>query len=215
MLVKKVMTAPVITIHADTPMHEALNLMQQHHIRRLPVVDAKDHLIGIVTEKDLLHASPSDATSLSVWELNYLLSKITVKEIMKSQVFTVSLDTPVEDAAQMMIENKVSGLPVVREGKVIGMVTETDLFKAFMEFLGARERGVRIVAVVPNIPGRLAQLAKAIFDIGGNIIALVTVPDNDSGKYELTIKVQNVEAKSLSNAVEPYVEKILDLRSSS
>ena len=170
MLVGERMSHPVITVSPNTPMQEAHKLMRDEKIRRLPVVDDRGKLIGIVSEGDLLHASPSDATSLSVWEMNYMLSKVTVKKIMTRDVITARTDTPLEDAARNMVDNKIGGLPVVTDGEVVGIITETDLFKIFLELLGARESGIRLTVLVPHVPGKLAQLTKSIFESGGNLV---------------------------------------------
>ncbi len=140
------MSHPVITIQPEMPVIEALTMMKREHIRRAPVLkDGK--LVGIVSDKDLLNASPSAATTLSVWEVNYLVSKILVKDVMAKTVITVSEDTPIEEAARMMVDSKIGGLPVMRGEAVIGMITETDLFKIFLELLGARHMGVRVTAL--------------------------------------------------------------------
>jgi acetoin utilization protein AcuB len=135
MLVKERMTQPVITALPEMPIQEALNLMREKGIRRLPVVNDRGQLVGIVSDRDLLHASPSDATSLSIWELNYLLSRVTLKQIMTKDVITVSEDASVEEVARMMVDSKVGGVPVVSNGDVVGIITETDLFKALVELL--------------------------------------------------------------------------------
>jgi acetoin utilization protein AcuB len=153
MLVGERMSHPVITIRPDLPIIDALNLMKREKIRRAPVV-RKGVLIGIVSDKDLLNASPSPATSLSIWEMNHLLSKVTVDEIMSKGVLTVTEDTPIEEAARTMVDNKIGGLPVLRDGKIVGIITETDLFKIFLELMGAREFGVRITALVQDEPGQ-------------------------------------------------------------
>jgi len=137
MLIKDRMTRSPITAPPEMPMQEALKLMRERGIRRLPVVDKKGKLVGIVSDRDLLHASPSDATSLSVWELNYLLSKVTLKELMTTPVITVTPETPVQEAARIMAEEKIGGLPVVQAGKVVGIITETDLFRVLLELLPA------------------------------------------------------------------------------
>jgi acetoin utilization protein AcuB len=137
MLIKERMTRSPITAPPEMPIQEALKLMRERGIRRLPVVDKKGKLIGIVSDRDLLHASPSDATSLSVWELNYLLSKVTLKDVMTKNVITVTPETPVQEAARIMAEKKIGGLPVVQAGKVIGIITETDLFRVLLELLPA------------------------------------------------------------------------------
>jgi len=214
MLVGSRMTHPVITIHSDIPIHEALNLLKKEHIRRLPVVDKKGNLLGMVSERDLLHASPSDATSLSIYELNYLLSKITIEHIMSTDVITVEEDTPIEEAARIMADNKIGGLPVVQKNKVVGIITESDLFKLFLELLGAREPGVRLSALVPDRPGELAQLTKAIFDKGGNIISLGTFLGESSDNREIAVKVSGINPETLKKVIEPFIEQIIDIRES-
>ena len=167
MLVGERMSHPVISVRQDMPITDALNMMRREHIRRAPVIkDGK--LIGIVSDKDLLNASPSPATSLSVWEMNYLLSKITVKDVMTKDVLTVTEDTPIEEAARIMADNKIGGLPVVRNDGVVGIITETDLFKIFLELMGARDIGVRVTALVHEERGQLARLTQAIANAGGN-----------------------------------------------
>jgi acetoin utilization protein AcuB len=215
MLVKERMSRPVITIHPDLPMQDALNLMRKEKLRRLPVVNKQGRLIGIVSENDLLHASPSDATSLSVWELNYLLHKTTVAQIMTTNVISISEDTPIEEAARIMSDNKIGGLTVVRENKVVGIITETDLFKIFLEMLGARESGIRLAALVPDKAGELSQLTTAIFNAGGNILALGTFMGESSENREVTIKVSGINPHQLENAINPYVDRIIDIRPTS
>jgi acetoin utilization protein AcuB len=211
MLVGERMSHPVITIPPDMTINEALNLMRQEHIRRAPVVK-EGKLIGIVAEKDLLNASPSPVTSLSIWELNYLLSKITVKEIMTKHVLCVTEDTPIEEAARMMADNKVGGLPVMRDDHIVGIITETDLFKIFLELMGAREKGVRASVLVLDQPGQLARLSQAISNLGGNIIALGTFAGEDPSNRLITFKVSGVEENQLREAITPLVEKLVDIR---
>lgn len=211
MLVGERMSHPVITIPPDMPIIDALNLMKREHIRRTPVVK-NGKLVGIVSDKDLLNASPSPATSLSIWEINYHLSKITVEEIMTREVITVTEDTPIEQAARVMADNKIGGLPVMRGDKVVGIITETDLFKLFLELLGARESGVRVAVLVKDIPGQLAQLTKAIADKGGNIVALGTFAGEDPSTRDITIKIQGLELEEIKALLEPLVEKIVDIR---
>lgn len=215
MLVSARMTHPVITVHANMPIQDALNLMRKEHIRRLPVIDKKGNLVAMVSESDLLHASPSDATSLSIYELNYLLSKITIKHIMTTDVVTVAEDTPIEEAARIMADNKIGGLPVVHNKKVVGIITETDLFKVFLELFGAREPGVRLAALVPDTPDELSQLTKTIFERGGNIIALGTFLGESSENREIVLKVSGLDAETLTKTVKPFIDQIVDVRESS
>jgi acetoin utilization protein AcuB len=195
-------------------MQEAHKLMRDEKIRRLPVVDGRGKLIGIITESDLLHASPSDVSSLSVWEMNYLLSKVLVKDIMTREVITAYIDTPLEDAARNMVDNKIGGLPVVKDGEVVGIITETDLFKVFLELLGARESGVRLTVLVPHVPGKLTQLTKSIFDSGGNLLALGVFLGESSENREITMKVGGVDLGTLEEVVKNHVERIVDIRES-
>ncbi len=213
MLVGERMSHPVITIHKHVPIMDAYELMQNEKIRRLPVVDQKGALVGMVSEREVLNASPSQATSLSMWELNYLMSKVTVDEIMTSDVITVDVDTPLEEAARIMADKKIGGLPVLREGKLVGIVTETDLFKIFLELFGAHEPGIRITVQVPNVPGQLSKLAAAVYEAGGNILALGTSRGEDTGTAEITLKVEGVKLDELRNVLEAHVDKVVDIRS--
>ncbi|HTX91359.1 MAG TPA: CBS and ACT domain-containing protein [Anaerolineales bacterium] len=213
MLVGERMSKPVITVRPETSMPEALDLMRKEHIRRLPVVNKKGELVGIVTEADLLKASPSEATSLSIYEVTYLLSKLTVDRIMTKKVVTITEDTPLEEAARIMADHKFSGLPVVRGKAVVGMITETSLFRIFLELLGARRAGIRLTVSVPDTPGKLADLTRAIHDLGGNIIALGTFMGESPSKGLVTIKVEGVKMDELKKAIRPLVDKIIDIRS--
>jgi len=214
MLVGERMSHPVISVSPKMPMQEAHKLMRDEKIRRLPVVNERGKMIGIITESDLLHASPSDATSLSVWEMNYMLSKVTVEKIMTREVITTQKDTPLEEAARKMVDNRIGGLPVVLDGEVIGIITETDLFKVFLEMLGARESGVRISVLISNIPGTLTKLTKSIFDSGGNLVALGTFMGESTENREITLKVTGVDKAALEAAVKDHVERIVDIRES-
>jgi acetoin utilization protein AcuB len=211
MLVGERMSRPVITISPDMPIVDALNMMKREHIRRAPVVkDGK--MVGIVSDKDLLNASPSPATSLSVWELNYLLSKITVKEVMTKKVLCVDEDIPIEEAARMMADNKIGGLPVMRNDEVVGMITETDLFKILLELMGAREAGVRVTALVPEQRGQLAALSKAIADQGGNFIAFGVFHGESPSNRLVTFKVAGMDEAEVRRLIEPLGVRITDIR---
>jgi acetoin utilization protein AcuB len=211
MLVGERMSHPVISINPDMPIIDALNLMKRERIRRTPVVK-EGKMIGIVSDKDLLNASPSPATSLSVWEMNYLLSKIRVKDVMTKKVLTVTEDTPIEEAARIMADNKIGGLPVMRNDHVVGIITETDLFKIFLELMGAREPGVRGTVLVLDKPGQLARLTEMIANLGGNIIAFGQFTGEDPSNRLVTLKVSGVEEKKLTAELEPLVEKVIDIR---
>ena len=158
MFVRDRMSAPVITVGANTTFPDALQLMQEHQFRRLPVVNQDGVLVGIVSERDLLHASPSPATSLSVWEMNYLLAKLKVSQLMTKEVTSVTPETPIEIAARMLVEHRIGGMPVVDAKRhVVGVITETDIFKAFVDMLGTGQPGLRLMLRVPNGKGVLAR----------------------------------------------------------
>lgn len=212
MLVANRMSHPVITVRPDLPIQEALELMRKEHVRRFPVVDASGELVGIVSEPDLLNASPSDATSLNVWEINYLMSKITVGRVMSKEVVTVDEDTPIETAARIMGDYKIGGLPVLRQGKVVGIITETDLFRTFTELLGARVKGLRLTVQSVDQPGGLAKLTSAISSTGADIVALVTFSGENPSYSTIVIKLTDVDKETLQKAVAPVVVKIDDLR---
>lgn len=212
MLVGERMTRNPVTITQDVGIEDALKTMRDNSVRRLPVLDKKGKLVGIVSDKDLLYASPSPATSLSVHELHYLLSKLTVKEVMSSPVITVTEYTPLEEAARIMVDNKIGGLPVLRNDKVVGIITETDMFKIFLEMLGARKRGVRLSLLVPEAKGVLAELTTEIARLGGNIISLGTFYGEDPSNAKITVKVEDVSQEDLLRALKGIAVEILDAR---
>jgi len=206
------MTRDPVVIHDNTPVDEAMKIMRENKVRRLPILNDKGALVGIVSERDLLYASPSPATSLSIHELHYLVSRIKVSEVMTRDVITVSEDTPLEEAARTMADNKIGGLPVVSNGELVGIITETDLFKIFLELLGAREMGVRLAMLVPDEKGMLAKVTGEITELGGNIVSLGTFLGEDPTNALLTIKVQDVEEKDLVKAMEPLAMEMVDVR---
>jgi acetoin utilization protein AcuB len=211
MLVGTRMTFPVVTVSPDMPINNALDLMKREHIRRTPVVtDGK--LVGIVSDKDLLNASPSPATSLSIWEMNFLLSKVTVKDVMTIDVLTITEDTPIEEAARIMADNKIGGFPVLRGDQVVGVITETDLFKIFLEFMGAREHGVRATLLITEKPGQLATLTKTLTDMGGNFIAFGQFVGTNSSNRLVTFKIAYLTEIQVRDCLTPLVEKVIDIR---
>lgn len=212
MLVNKRMSHPVLTITADVPVQEALAAMRKDKVRRYPVVDKRGKLIGIVTQSDLMNASPSEATTLSVWEVNYLLSKIMVERVMTRDVITICADCTIEEAARIMADNHIGGLPVIDGDKLVGIITETDLFNVFLEMLGARIPGVRLTVEIKNVPGKLHELTGIISDLGGNINGMGHILGESTETHTLMAKVSGVELEALRKAVTPVVEKIVDIR---
>ena len=214
MLIRQAMTKRPVTIPANVPVSTALEFMRQKNVHRLPVLDKRGRMVGIVAESDLLYASPSPATSLSVWEIHGLLAKLTVEKVMTRKVITISPDAPVEEAAQVMVTKHIGGLPVLDGKELVGIVTETDLFKIFIDMLGGRRHGVRVYATVPGKKGTFAKIMQAVFKAGGDIIGLgLREAAEASGKvWEMTIKVKDVPQTKLVAALRPVVNKFQDAR---
>ena len=214
MLVRERMSTQPVTIRADVTITKALQVMRENEVRRLPVLDEEGQLIGIVSEKDLLYASPSPATSLSIYEMHYLLSRLRVTELMTADPVTVAPDTPLEEAARIMADNKIGGLPVMEGDNLVGIITETDIFKVFLEMLGARDRGLRLTLEMPERKGQIARLTTVIAQLGGNILALGHFLCDDPTAREVTIKVEDAPADELEAAINRLGMKALDIRES-
>lgn len=212
MLVKERMSRRPITITPEISIHDALRMMRDEKVRRLPVLDKKGALVGIVLEKDLLYASPSPATSLSVYEVNYLVARIKVEDIMSREVITVEEDCPLEEAARIMVDNNIGGLPVMRGDRLVGMITESDLFKVFLELLGARNPGLRVTIKVPEKQGFLAQLTRALSDQGADIVTLGTFWGDDLTNREIVFKVQGVECTAVEKLLTDLGANVVDVR---
>ena len=213
MLVKDRMTRHPLTIHTGASISETHRYMQEQNIRHLPAVDKSGKMVGLVAEDDLLKAEPSSATSLSVWEIHSLLDRITVKQVMVRDVLTATEDMPIEEAAHLMLEHKIGCLPVMRDDKLVGIITESDLFRTFMELFSARQKGLRITLEVPDREGELAKVAQAIADQGGYIAACGTFMAEDPTKWGLVLKVRNVNRQILTNTLSQIEgQTTLDIR---
>jgi len=213
MFVGERMSRPVISVSPDAPINDVLIMFKKEKIRRAPVMkDGK--LVGIVSEGNLLNASASSATTLSVWEMNYLLSKVTIKRVMSKKVITVDADTPIEEAARIMADNKIGGMPVVSNGRVTGMITETDLFKVFLELMGARQKAIRVTATVDDKRGELARVTKAIATHGGNFISFGVFSGQEANTKVVTFKVEGMKVEEIKSALKDVVKKFWDIRQS-
>ena len=213
MFVGERMSRPVIAVTPEDSINEILAMFRNEHIRRAPVMK-EGKLVGIVSERDLLNASPSSATTLSVWELNYLISKVKVKNVMTKKVITVDADTPIEEAAKIMADKKIGGLPVVSAGKVVGMITETDLFKILLELMGARQKATRVTVTVPDQPGELAKITRAIANNGGDFISFGLFAGPDAHSRVVTFKVQGIKKEKIREVLHDIVLKFWDIRQS-
>ena len=198
MKVKDRMTTEVKVVQLDTSLNEAFRIMKESNIRRLPVQD-KGKLVGITTLSDLNQASPSSATSLSVHELNYLLAKTKIKDILpkKQTVFTVTPETYIETAAKIMRQNKISGLPVLEGDELVGIITETDVFDALIDILGVHKPHSRIDVYISEAPGTLADLTGMIASKGINILNAVAYHDDKKDRYKAIIRVETLDCEPI------------------
>ncbi|MEJ2731952.1 MAG: CBS domain-containing protein [Anaerolineae bacterium] len=215
MLVKEVMSPNPVVIEPNMPVTRAQRIMKEDQVRHLPVLRKGKELVGLITRDALNRALPSELSTLSIWEINYHLANIQVREVMVKKVLTVTEDFAVEDAARIMIENKIGSLPVMREGQLVGIVTDIDLLEALSNLMGWRQPGVRVTVQVPDERGWLAKVTTAIADAGGLVAGGGAYPVSEPLKANLVFKVRNVpidELRALLGGMEGAV--ILDIRES-
>ena len=190
MRIKDVMSKNPITIDSETLVLDAQKIMKENNIRRLPIVD-KGKLLGIVTQHDLLEASPSPATSLSIHELNYLLAKMKVKEVMKKNPITLTPDTPFEEALRIGQDKKIGSFPVVDKGKLVGIATESDIVRFLTRALGIREEGSRIT--IEGLGGKLVDLEKIISIVNQHntiILSLISLPRSEKRDWMVVFRLK-------------------------
>lgn len=197
MTVDRIMSKNTICTNPGVSVADARSIMQREGIGRLPVLDKNNNLVGIVTELDIINASPSSASTLDVYEMSQLLSKLKVEKVMEKKVLTVTESTMVEEAARIMADNHISGLPVMRKDKVVGIITERDLFRFFIDIFGARSLGTRVTFYLREQPGELAKISKIIADNGGNIITFVTCPGSDVANKLCMVKVAGIHPEKI------------------
>ena len=216
MLVRELMIPKPAVVTPETTLPEALKLMQEKKVHRMPVVDPHGGMLGIISLTDLHNAAPSSATLLSFWEIPSLLAKITVEMLMTREVMTSTEETTVEEAARTMADRNIGCLPVMRGSSVVGMVNQADILRAFMEMLGGRRKGVRIWATTADEKGTVARITSAITAVSGDIVGLGfhEVRDIRGVRWEITLKVQDVAQDTLVAALKPHVLELLDVRES-
>jgi len=207
MFVRWRMTPNPIVIDPQTSILDALHIMKEKKVRRLPVV-AHGKLVGIVTEKDLRESPSLKATSLSIFELNYLLAKTPVSEVMTKDPITVTPDTTIEDAAVIMRDNQISGLPVVEDGKIVGIVTETDIFDMLVKLLGFRN-GARFTLHIENRVGAVADLAGIFKDLGINIISIVAFEEEREEEGNVVVRVDTKDTEKVVSALKSAGIKVI------
>lgn len=212
MTVSFVMTRNPLYIHPEMSVPDARAFMKKEKVGRLPVLDKNNKLVGIVTERDLINASPSVATTLDMYEMSYLLSKLKVEKVMQKKVITIDEDVVIEEAARIMVDNNISALPVMRGDALVGIVSDGDLYRLFIKLFGAREPGVRLTMLLAERPGELLKVSQAIVDKGGNIISLVICDGKDVTNKMCIVKVCNVSREDLLEGMKPFALEIIDIR---
>ncbi|MEA3335783.1 MAG: CBS and ACT domain-containing protein [Chloroflexota bacterium] len=201
MLVKDRMTPDPFCGTPEMPVTEAQALMREKRIRHLPIVDDAGKLIGLVTQRALMKALPSDVSHFSKFEISYVLAKITVKDVMVTDVVTIDEDTAIEEAARIMADRRLGCLPVMRDGELIGIITDNDLFTLMVDVLGARNEGLRVTVSQPDRAGEVARISSTIASAGGYLLAYITYPTRDPAVWSSVLKVTNLSQDKLVDAL--------------
>ena len=193
MPVQNWMTTDVVSVGPDTSLLKVGKLMKDHHIRRIPVVDDNGQVVGIISDRDVRDASPSKATTLDMYEMHYLLAELKAKNIMTAKPITVKPTDTVEQAALIMLDNKVGGLPVVDDnGRLVGIISDHDVFKALVDITGARMGGLQFAIELPDQPGTARPLFDLLRAHNARLLSVLTVSNAD-GNRQLFIRVRDLE----------------------
>lgn len=208
MLVANWMSKNIITVDENASMHDAMKLLKENDIRMLPVMK-KGKLVGIVTDRDLKRASASDATTLEIHELLYLLTRIKVKNIMTKEVITVPPDFTVEETALVLQENKISGAPVVdSKGKLVGTITQTDLFRVLISLTGVAKGGIQFGLQIEDRPGSIKEVADIIRKFGGRMVSILSSYDQvPQGYRKVYLRMRNIERSELQKLIQELESK--------
>jgi len=213
MLVRDRMTPNPICGNPDMPVTEAQELMQANNIRHLPIVDADHKLVGLITQRSLMQAIPSDARKFSPFVVNYALARIKARNVMLKDVVTISEDVALEEAARIMADRKIGCLPVMRDGELVGIISDNDIFNTMVNLLGARRPGVRVTVLQPDRAGEVARLSNAIAQRGGYLSVFVTYPTTDPATWASVVKVTNLSEAALVETLGSLPEiRIQDVR---
>jgi len=218
MLVRNWMTQNVIMVDANDSVMDATKKLKENDIRRLPVT-RKGKLVGIVTDRDLKRASASDATTLEVHELLYLISKIKVKEIMTKNPITVPFDFTVEETAEVLMKNKISGVPVLNgRNQISGIITQDDLFRAMISLTGLKSRGIQFAVQIEDRPGSIKEVADILRKYGGRMVSILSSYDRvQKGYRKAYIRMYEIDRLRIPQLKEELKRKatllyIVDLR---
>jgi acetoin utilization protein AcuB len=201
MRTKDIMTTNVVTVNEKTSLTDARRIMEAHRIRRLPVVN-RGKLVGLLTKHKLLEVAPSPATSLSRWELNYLLDKLTVKEIMVKNPWTITPDTPVEEALRTGREKGYGAFPVVEDGRLVGIVTESDIVRLMTEALGVTEKGTHVEIEIPHMNGNMQKILKVLDRHKTGLLSLVTFKGAEDGGATIALRLERKDTESIAKELE-------------
>jgi acetoin utilization protein AcuB len=212
MLVKNRMSTEVVTLTPDQTLLRAMSLIQQKGIRHLPVVQG-EKVVGMVTEFDVRKAGASDSTTLSVFELNYLLDQIKVSSFMSKKVITVSPEEPIEGAAKKIYDYKIGALPVVDHDRLVGLISSSDILETFIEVLGINEPSVRVEVELENRTGALADTASILKDLGLYLVSVVTLPQEGGKNSRITVfRVRPTDEKKLKDYLRTVGPPVLAVR---
>jgi len=210
MLVKNWMSKTVITIDTEDSIQDAMKLLKTHKIRMLPVIK-KGKLVGVITDRDIKRASASDATTLSVHELNYILSKIKVKDVVSKRLITVPYDYTIEETAEVLLNNKISGLPVVdHDGKIVGTITQSDIFREVISSAGVGRKGIQFAVQLKNKPGSIKEVADIIRGYNGRIASILSSYERAPEDYHnVYIRTYDIDRSRLTELIEILKEKTI------
>jgi acetoin utilization protein AcuB len=213
MFVKSKMERNPVTISPEASFYEARKLIREEGIRHLPVVDKKGKLVGLVTDRDIREAGPSDATLLSVQEINYLLGKLTVGGFMTpaEKLITVTPDTIIEKAVQLLHDNRIGSLPVVDGDELVGILTETDILELFVDVVGLTVKGTRLTILLEDEPGSLFGILKIIKDRNINVISVISPTLTFEGRRMVVIRMKTHEYDDVVQELEKAGYEIMNV----
>lgn len=213
MLVRDQMTPNPICGHPEMPVTEAQALMKENNIRHLPILDADKKLVGLITLRSLMQAVPPDLSQFGPFVVNYVLAKLQAQNIMVRDVVTIDPDTTIEEAARVMADKKIGCLPVMQDGELVGIISDSDLFNTMVNLLGARRSGVRITVLQPDRAGEVARLATAVARAGGYLTVCVTYPSPEPSTWVSVLKVTNIPQEDLIEVVDNLEDnRVQDVR---
>jgi acetoin utilization protein AcuB len=213
MLVRDRMTPDPICGTPDMPVTDIQEMMREKRFRHLPIIDEAGNLSGLVTQRSLLRALPSDVTGFSRFEISYILGKITAKDVMTKHVITIGEDVAIEEAARIMADHKIGCLPVCSGDKMVGIITDNDLFAIMVDLMGGRRTGIRMTILQPDRAGEMARLTTAIAHEDGFLSVILGYPGKEAKTWISVCKVNNLPVEKLTAIIENLTDtKLLDIR---